>query len=106
MSVSGTSPHRKSTVAAAMQARKMSKSMIEVLKQIDAHGDDCYQDGDILAWEMAYDYHGKEYHFAAIRAGGRWYMTGKSTIAYTWDELVGFLVTYNVTPNDLWAWQR
>ena len=99
----GTSPHRKDTVRQAAQARRMSKNMLAVIAQLAEFGDhDPLTAGSVVTWDMAYDYHGKVYSFAAIKAdNGRYYLTGQETTGRTWDEMVEFWVTYNVTPDDV-----
>jgi hypothetical protein len=32
------------------------------------------------------------FHYAALKTGGKWYLTGRETKPFTWDELVEFMV--------------
>jgi hypothetical protein len=61
------------------------------------YGEDIYETGNIIHWEMSFQYHGntklknptgRVYQYAAIKADSLWFTTGpKSPKAYTWDEL-------------------
>lgn len=50
-------------------------------------------EGTVLAFSKQLDESGVRYSYAAIQAGGRWYLTGRtSPQAMTWDEFVKWLV--------------
>lgn len=46
-------------------------------------------EGAVLKWEKAFDTpKGASYTYVALRAGGKWYLTGRRTAGVTWSELV------------------
>lgn len=63
------------------------------LSMIDEYGDD-HKDGTVLAFRKRFEQFGPSYSYAAIRANGRWYMTGGRSSAQgcSWAELVDWLV--------------
>lgn len=54
--------------------------------------------GTVFKIEKRFDIGGKGYQYAAIRAGGMWYVTGTAgagTKQYTWEELKTFIGKYS-----------
>jgi hypothetical protein len=49
---------------------------------------DEHSDGSILCWEKKFQEWGQTYTFAAIKAGGLWYVTGKWQVGMLWQPFV------------------
>lgn len=66
------------------------------LTDIKRFGTDAYDEGDVLTFKG--DYNGpKTYAYAAIKAGGKWHLTGGKAIQHaSWDQLVEFMRKANV----------
>lgn len=66
------------------------------LADIKRFGEDTYEDGDVLTFKG--DYNGpKTYAYAALKAGGKWHLTGGKAIQHaSWDALVEFMRKANV----------
>lgn len=66
------------------------------LADIKRFGDDDYEDGDVLTFKG--DFNGpKTYAWAAIKASGKWHLTGGKSIQHaSWDALVEFMRGANV----------
>lgn len=45
-------------------------------------------EGTVLKWVKTLGSRKQEYTYVALRAGGRWYLTGKTSVGITWVELV------------------
>lgn len=41
---------------------------------------DLFNDGDILTWQTEFNTSSKSYNYAAIKAGGKWYVTGAAAV--------------------------
>lgn len=61
---------------------------------IQAYGEDTHANGTVWSFSKTYSEfdNSKTYSYAALKADGRWFMTGTSG-ARTYDELVMFLLT-------------
>jgi len=44
-------------------------------------------DVDLIRWSKRFSFSGTRYDYAALKAGGHWYVT-RSAMSYTWEELV------------------
>jgi len=44
------------------------------------------------------------YHYAAISAGGRWYLTGNITRSFSWEELLDFVDSATSTMMEAGSW--
>ena len=44
------------------------------------------------------------YHYAAIKAGGRWWITGKVTRSFSWEELLDFIDSAAPTMLEAGSW--
>jgi hypothetical protein len=63
--------------------------------ELKRFGPDIYEDGEVLVFSTRFGKakgEGTKYSFAALKAGGRWYLTGPmyGGRAYSWDDLVSF----------------
>jgi hypothetical protein len=68
----------------------------EVLDRFpDEHGD-----GSILCWEKRFQPLGPVYTFAAIKAGGLWYVTGKWQVGMLW---LPFVEKFLADAERVWA---
>jgi len=66
------------------------------LAELARFGSDDYEEGAVLTFKG--DYNGpKTYAYAAIKAGGKWHLTGGKAVQHaTWDQLVEFMRKANV----------
>jgi hypothetical protein len=62
------------------------------LAMVDRFGDDEYDDGTVVRFQKKFTADGHPYLYAAIKAGGKWYLTGKEQSGLTWGQFVLFLV--------------
>lgn len=60
------------------------------LETIDKFGEDVYEDGAVLVFSVKFPQN--TYNYAAIKAGGRWHVTGSFVEAWNWSELVETLL--------------
>jgi len=62
------------------------------LEKRDRWGDDIYEDSEIIAFTKTFtnNHHAGEYYYAAIKADGKWYITGNYESGHprTWEELI------------------
>lgn len=72
------------------------KQLESELADIKRFGDDKYEDGEVLTFKG--DFNGpKSFSYAAIKAAGRWHLTGgKAVQNATWEQLVDFMRGANV----------
>ena len=61
------------------------------LAELDKWGDDVYPDGTVIKWKKTFPPRTRKYRFAALRAGGYWYLTNRDGYRMTWSELVSML---------------
>jgi hypothetical protein len=57
------------------------------LGDLNVPGQDPYNDGQVLVYKRNFG-GPTQYTYAAIRANGKWYLTGTDNKAKSWDELV------------------
>jgi hypothetical protein len=85
-----------------MDRREVVRSRIEALEQelaeLAKFGDDVYEDGEVLIFSGSF-VSGTNYHYAAIKAGGSWFLTGaRNENQYlSWGNLVSFWRRANVS---------
>lgn len=48
-------------------------------------------DAQVIMFKVRHDTYGRAYTYAALRAKGRWHLTGRDGKAYTWKELVEWM---------------
>lgn len=69
--------------------------------------EDPYEDGDVLAFIRRLG--GKDYQYAALRAAGRWWITGVKERSWrSWDDLVAWLTDGKLV-GDVWhvhTWEK
>lgn len=67
------------------------------LAQRSVYGEDEHNDGAVLRFSA--DFNGaKKYLYAAIKAGGKWHLTGSQAQSnLTWSQLVDFFISSNTT---------
>jgi hypothetical protein len=62
--------------------------------------DDAFVDGTVITWKKNYFNNsrlvGTVYKYAAIKAAGMWYITGRETGQYTWTNLLQFIGLDNI----------
>ena len=102
-SPSGT--FRRNLIEDIANARRSSIEDVAISEQFDAFGDDIYEDGNILTWTTQFGREeGREYTYAVLRSGDKWWVTGKSDGPMDWYSLVAMWVTqYDVTPSDVYS---
>lgn len=59
-----------------------------------SYGTDPHDEGTVIKFERRFKLSAKTYNYAAIKAGGKWYVTGgaESPQRVTWDEFLLWLV--------------
>jgi len=67
----------------------------EVKRRIKTLGDDVYDDGDVIAFKKHFQNNANSYHYAALKIGNKWYVSGGRLAPMTWDDLVEFIVLNN-----------
>lgn len=94
----GTLEHRRSTLA-----RRISRLEAEIAR-LESLPEEPEADPAIVYFRK--DFGGKDYDYAAVRAGdGLWYTTGpKSPKGYTWESLVGFIYPDGADPAEVEVW--
>jgi hypothetical protein len=76
--------------------KEVIQSQLEKLQaemhEIESFGDDEYEDGDVLMFDMHFSTGvDAPYVYAAIKAKGLWFVTGQHNMSYWgWDQLVNF----------------
>lgn len=64
-------------------------SLEEELVELQKFGNDIYFDGDVLIFRLRFPSSDTKYNYAAIKAAGKWSVTGNSTGSrLSWDNLV------------------
>jgi hypothetical protein len=87
-----SSPRREHlTNSIDFHTQQAMKSM-EQLRKLENMSDEPDNNPAILYFEKWFPA-SRKYSYAAIKAGSKWYLTGKNTKAYTWEELWEFLST-------------
>lgn len=98
-------PRQRSVVRSVPSVPSMSgtkeeriKSLQEVVKlvgvmldDIDSWPSEPENDGAVVTFSRKFTPRGQIYSYAAIRAVGKWYVTGSSTEPFTWDELMDWM---------------
>lgn len=67
------------------------------LVQVELFGADKFKNGTVIRWKHRFSQGGKKYTYAALKAGGRWYLTNQQGTMLTWDQLVERLNADGVT---------
>lgn len=65
-------------------------------------GNDVYPEGTVLVFQRKFDMWEKTYHYAAVKAKGAWFVTGKRDTPFTWSEFVSWLQQGNYPVTELW----
>ena len=79
-------------VAEEVARRQVDKLADLKLQMINKFGDDEYDDGTVVRFQKKFTADGHAYMYAAIKAAGKWYLTGKEQGGLTWEQFVMFLV--------------
>jgi hypothetical protein len=80
-------------VQQVLEERQVQAEVEKRLKLIEAYGDDNFPEGAVIRFKKQFRPDSTAYSYAAIKANGQWYTSGpKSTRAYSWLELVAWLV--------------
>ena len=77
--------------------RSRMRDLEAELAQIEQYGADEFKDGAVIRWRKRFNTSGRKYTYAALKAGGRWYLTNRSGSALSWDDLVALLNEDGVT---------
>jgi hypothetical protein len=51
-------------------------------------GDDDFEEEAVITFSRTFDSSGRTYHYAAIKAGGKWWLTGRTSGCLTWGDLI------------------
>ena len=80
--------------AIELQMSALAAEQARLLAAAAHFGNDVYEDGNILTWEKCFDGSERSYAYAAIKAAGRWYVTGSVAPrdGMLWGALVDFMV--------------
>lgn len=57
-------------------------------RQLERFGEDDYENGAVITFSVRFPDGGISYHYAAVKADERWWLTGKSQHPMSWDRLV------------------
>lgn len=87
----GKRQHLEAELAAARDRVREAEAAIAVLDRYPAE-DPC-RDGDVLTFRKRFSPGQRAFTYAALRSGGRWYLTGQTTKAFAWAELCEWLAT-------------
>lgn len=102
--------HRSASVEAVQAARRQTAAHAEIGALLDAWGDDPYDDGAVITFDVQFKDGGTTYSYVFLRADGDWYGTSTAhSCGVTWDDLVAFAVKHNVAPSDRFevaTWKR
>jgi hypothetical protein len=80
-------------VQEALRAGEVERQKTELLRQIASYGDDTYDNGQVMRFSKQLATGGHAYTFAAVKAAGGWYITGRNgEHRFTWSDLVQWLV--------------
>lgn len=80
--------------AVTQQIAALEARLASLYAQADAEADlferfpDEHDEGSVLVWEKQFTPGGQTYTFAAIKAGGLWYVTGKWQVGLLWPAFV------------------
>jgi hypothetical protein len=77
-----------------IEAQQAHVLVEEKLKVLATYGDDVYNDSDVIRFRKCFVEGGDSYTYVAIKAGGRWYTTGRTgPYRATWTELTLWMVS-------------
>jgi hypothetical protein len=80
-------------VQQVLEERQVQAEVEKRLKLIEAYGEDNFPEGAVIRFKKQFRPDSTAYSYAAIKVNGQWYTSGpKSTRAYSWLELVAWLV--------------
>jgi hypothetical protein len=80
-------------VQQVLEERQVQAEVEKRLQLIEAYGEDNFPEGAVIRFKKQFRPDSTAYSYAAIKANGQWYTSGpKSTRAYSWLELVAWLV--------------
>lgn len=97
-------PGRASTLQARINSHLTQAATLQrQLEAVDQFGPDVYTDGAVITFKKQFQVKGVVYDYAMIRARGLWFSTGpKAPKAYTWDDMVLWLLSEPVPTTELW----
>jgi len=79
-----------------LRQRMIDKKVEEKLRLIEEFGPDEAPNEMVIRFRKQFTNGGITYTYAAIKVGGKWFTTGPRGACYTWDELVGWLISGDV----------
>lgn len=73
-------------------------------------GEDVFEDGTVVTFEVTFNPEGKAYQYAAVRVSDHWYVTSTNAQPRrTWEQLITWLVDRDVPTTEMWVcteWTR
>lgn len=78
-------------VASASKLRQAIASLADQLAEVEKFGEDEYKNGTVLTFKLKYAESPRWFTYAAVKADGRWWLTGRHSTPFTWSGLVDFL---------------
>ena len=84
-----------------LRQRMIDKKVEEKLALIEQFGADEFGDGAVIRFKKRFKFGDTTYTYAAIKVNGKWYTTGPKGACYTWDELVGWLISGDVPTTEI-----
>lgn len=79
------------------------------LARVSSLPEDDFDNHAVIMFEKQYVGQGRSYTYVALKAGAKWYMTGRNRglFAMTWEELTDFIGDFDAA--DVWyatEWER
>lgn len=63
--------------------------------------EDIFDDGDVISFQKRFTSGPQRYSYVAIKAAGRWYLSGDSNAFRTFDALVKYMRKDNELPDNM-----
>lgn len=89
----GTTMRKRADIEAeAKQLERRLSSLVDELAQIDSLPSEPLEDNTVVTFEIRYNSHDHQtYTYAALKAKGAWWLTGREKGGRSWEELLEFM---------------
>lgn len=75
-------------VSAILQGA-LERALEDETMALERYGVDRHPNGTILVWDREFPDGTKKYKYCAVKGGGVWYVTGRTSGGCSWEHLVG-----------------
>jgi hypothetical protein len=77
-----------------MRERALAEEVKRLQECAARLGEDIFKNDDVIRFKKKFTEGGIDYTYAAIKAGGQWFLSGprNAAISFTWDELVMWMI--------------